>query len=71
MTARRPMTTHQRRRIVWLWAPLALAGVSLILTAIPLSLTLNGLGLAGMTVAFLALSGAMWDEHNVARGWWR
>lgn len=62
------MTQHQKRRVLALWAPLALVGCALCLIAAPLSLTLNGLGLAGMVIGYAGILAACWDDHQVRTG---
>lgn len=65
------MSVFQKRRVAVVWVPVAVVGILLYLLSVPLSLTLNGLGTAGLGVAVLALFGAVADDVAVRRGWIR
>lgn len=62
------MSRHQRRRLLALWAPLAGAGVAMILASYTLTATLNGLTVGGYVVGCVGVLGACWDEAQTRAG---
>ena len=64
------MSVFQRRRVGFVWGPLVVLGLLVMLFTAPLSVALNGGWFIGMAVSVVGLLGACLDEWLVSEGVW-
>ena len=64
------MSVFQRRRAGFIWGPVVVLGLLVVLFTAPLTAWLNGGWFAGMVVSLVGLLGACFDEWLVSEGVW-
>ena len=58
------MSEFQRRRFWRAWLPVTLVGVALMIAAVGVSVTVNGLTLLGSTTALTGLGLMVWESRD-------
>lgn len=58
------MTEFQRRRFWRAWLPVTLVGGALMIAAVGVSVTVNGLTLLGSTIALTGLGLMVWESRD-------